>query len=522
MEKVIAAIVTFWLTFFVWQRKLFYRFWKDLGFMIKTLFSKVITKMKKVLYIVAKGRKQPGETPAPHVPPGLEKKEEAPQTQLPLPTIAENPIPDPMVVSTSEMETETTPSSLSPDVVIRVEMDHYNDGTPETITLGAAYHLATMEKLNTLVTGMNTIHERIENMALNLEALTAEVARVKGVHESAVTLIHRVTDELVDIKAALAAATAHVEPPVDTSALDALVADLKSSTDGLAAAVAANPPTHTVVLNAEDTSTPTVEVVLPEVMPEVVETTVEQIVETVDPASPEPQFTITVEEAAPAVVEAVEAAPAEVVAAPEETLTTSEGTVLESAVIETDPGLVDVVVTVPAEEAAPAEAAGVDVLESVQEAFEAAPEVTAEEVPTVTTTINADNPEIPTVEVVMPEVLPEVVTVTTEQIVETVDPASTEPQFTLTVEEAPAATVEAVEAVAPEVVADPAVTVPSPEGELATAVIETPAEQVNVTVAAPVEEVAAAAEAGVDVLATVEAAVEATPEVVAEEAPKTE
>jgi len=519
MENFIRALVTFWLTFFVWQRKLFYKFWKDLGYIIKTIFSEVITKMKKVLYIVAKGRRQPGETRAPVETPA--QNQEVHQTQLPLPPpVMENPTPDPMVVSTSQMETETTPYCGDADVVIRIETTGQG-GMPADVTLGAAYHLATMEKLNLLLTGMNTIHERIENMALNLDALAAEVARVKGVHESSVLLIHRVTDELVDIKAALAAAVAHVEPPVDTSALDALVADLKSSTDGLAAAVAANPPTHTVVLNADDTSTPTVEVVLPEVMPEVVETTVEQIVEVVDPVSTEPQFTITVEEAAPAVVEAVEAAPAEVVADAEVNIPSPEGE-LATAVIETDPGLVDVTVTVPVEEAAPAEAAGVDVLATVEEAFEAAPEVTAEEVPTVTTTINSDNPEIPTVEVVMPEVLPEVVVTTTEQIVETVDPASAEPQFTITVEEAPALVVDAVEAAPAEAIADPAVTLPTTDGELATAVIETPAETVDVTVTAPVEEVAAAAEAGVDVLATVEAAFEATPAVTAEEAPKTE
>lgn len=520
MENYVKALVTFLVSFFVWQRTLFYKFWKDLGFIIKTLFFKVIESMKKVLYVVARGRKKMGETRAP-VATQTQEQEAPTETFAPTasPPISENPIPDPMVISTSHMEQVESSDCGDADVVIRIDIP---DGLGDSVTLQAAYHLAVMEKLNNISNGMNIIHERIENMALNLDALAAEVARVKGVHESAVVLIHKVTDELVDIKASLAAAVAHVEPPVDTSALDALVADLKASTDGLAAAVAAAPPTHSVVLHAEDSSTPTVEVIMPEVLPEVVETTVEQIVETVDPASTEPQFTITVEEAAPAVVEAVEAAPTADLAAPEVTLEVEGGAVLETAVIETDLGLVDVVVTVDAAEAAPAEAAGVDVLADVAEAFEAAPEVTAEEVPTVTTTINSDNPEIPTVEVVMPEVLPEVVVTTTEQIVETVDPASAEPQFTITVEEAPAATVEAVEAAAPEVVADPAVMIPTTDGELASAVMETPEGQVDVTITAPVEEAAVAAEAGVDVLATVEAAFEAAPEVTAEEAPKSE
>ena len=522
MERIVEVIITFWLNFFVWQRALFYNFWKDLGFIITTVFFKVIESMKKVLYIVARGRKQKEATRAP-VELQMENQESsAPELPLPSPPVMENPIPDPMVVSTREMETVSSmDNGDAADVIIRVEIPQ---GPNADTTLNAAYHLAVMEKLNIITTGMYTIHERIENMALNLEALTAEVNRVKGVHESTVVLIHRVTGELIDIKAALAAAVAHVVPPVDTSALDALVADLKSSTDGLATAVAANAPaveTVTVVLHADDLSTPTVEVVMPEVLPEVVETTVEQIVETVDLASPEPQFTITVEEASPEVEAAVEATSEADLASPEVTVEV-EGVVHETAIMESDPGQVDVVVVSDAVEAAPAETAGVDVLADVVEAFEAAPEVSAELVPTVTTTLNADNPEIPTVEIVMPEVLPEVVVTSTEQIVQVVDPASVEPQFTITVEEAPALVVDAVEAAAPEVVADPAVVLETTDGELASLVIETQAETVDVTVTAPVEEVAMATEAGVDVLATVEAAFEATPEVTAEEAPVTE
>jgi hypothetical protein len=111
--------------------------------------------------------------------------------------------------------------------------------------------------------------------------------------------------------------------------------------------------------------------------------------------------------------------------------------------------------------------------------------------------LHAEDPTQPTVQVIMPEVLPENVVVTAEQIVETVDPASAEPQVILTVEAAPE--------VAPE----------TPVVEPAT-VIETAEGQVNVNVEVPAETTAVAEEAGVNVVeavteAVVEAEVQAEP-----------
>lgn len=113
--------------------------------------------------------------------------------------------------------------------------------------------------------------------------------------------------------------------------------------------------------------------------------------------------------------------------------------------------------------------------------------------------LNADNPAVPTVAVVMPEVMPEHVEVKAEVVVDNVDLASPEPQVVVTVE-------PAVEAPATDAVVD---------------TIVTPDDQVDVSVAAPAdvhEEVKT--ETGVDVVEAVKEAFEATPEIVAE--PKVE
>lgn len=84
------------------------------------------------------------------------------------------------------------------------------------------------------------LNERITTMSLNLDALIAEVERATAVDESAVILLQKLTSELADVSAKLAATP--VNEPVDTSGLDELVSKLKASTDSLAAAVVANTP----------------------------------------------------------------------------------------------------------------------------------------------------------------------------------------------------------------------------------------------------------------------------------------
>ena len=364
--------------------------------------------MQKILYIIAKGLKGKKDTSAGEdflnnmnrddpPPPVIEVQHyDEPVSIEPVsiePTIEVQPnlpleeekIEE--VKPLSEPKPTEPPREMSNDVVIRMEFPDLHDQTS----------MSVLEKVNTLILRMENINntvqtltERINHMALNLDALTAEVTRAKTVQASAIALITKVAAELETVSAELA--SHQHEPPVDTSGIDALAADLKASTDALAAAVADSvdvTPTHTVILNADNPTVPTVEVVLPEVLPEVVEASVEQVVETVDPASSEPQIQIVVEEAAPAVVEAVEAAPAEVVADPAQDIVTPEGTMV-TGVVETDAGQADVTVAVPVEESAVAEAAGVDVVEAVAEAYETSPEVEA--IAEILTTDNATTP----------------------------------------------------------------------------------------------------------------------------------
>ena len=343
--------------------------------------------------------------------------------------------------------------------------------------------------LNNIVNEFRKLKERIDQMSLNLDALTAEVERARTVQSSAVTLLHKLAGELEVISKKLDETAAQVPPVFDTAPLNELIDKLKTSTDGLAAAVADSSgvtPMTEVVLNADDPTKPTVEVVMPEVLPENVVITAEQVVDVVDPTSPEPQVVVTVE-AAPA--------PVEDAPAPAEPVLTET--------ISTDKGEVDVQAQVSEAVAEEIKAdTGVDVVEAVQEAYDAAPEVVAEPAPPVEVILNANDPTTPTVAVVMPEVLPENVVVSAETVVDTVDPASPEPQVVVTVEAAPEAA-------------------PAPSEPVVTDVIATDPGQVDVTVTAPVAVVdEIKAEANVDVVEAVKEAFEAAPEVVAEEEPK--
>jgi hypothetical protein len=220
---------------------------------------------------------------------------------------------------------------------------------------------ATPSGIQSLVTQITLLQERIDSMSINLDALTAEVTRVQTVQASAVVLLKALTVELEKVSADLAIANDKLDDPIDTSGLDALAEQLKSSTDALAGAVADSADvkgSQTVILHADDPTQPTVAVTLPEVLPEVISVTDVVTVPNVDPTSPEPQVTVTVE-------------------AGTEEQVTSEDTVTD--VIATDPGLTDVVVTAPSDvhEETIADS-GVDVIEAVKEAYDVSgPEVEA-------------------------------------------------------------------------------------------------------------------------------------------------
>jgi hypothetical protein len=219
------------------------------------------------------------------------------------------------------------------------------------------------EKFEEMLYKIYVLEERVKNMELNLETLAAEVARVHTVQSSAATMLKKLTVELEKVSAELAAKAAQEPPVIDTAPLNALIEQLKSSTDALAGAVADSSnviPTKEVILHADDPTVPTVQVNLPEVMPEVVTVSAETVVDTVDTTSAEPQVVVTVTPA-------------------DDTTVTEEDVVAD--VIKTDEGQVDVVVTAPAEvaEAVKAEA-NVDVVDAVKEAFDVTPEVVAEPV----------------------------------------------------------------------------------------------------------------------------------------------
>jgi uncharacterized phage infection (PIP) family protein YhgE len=199
------------------------------------------------------------------------------------------------------------------------------------------------------------LKERTNQMQINLDALSEEVARAQTVQSSAVIMLNKLTSQLQEISAELA--TKVNDAVVDTAPLNNLIEQLKASTSTLASAVADSSnavTTKEVVLNANDQTKPTVQVIMPEVLPENVTVTAEQVVDKVDPTSTEPQVILTVE---PAPVPVVEPA----------------------AVIETPAEQVNVNVDVPVEAAAVADNAGVNAVEAVQEAVATA-EVPAEPV----------------------------------------------------------------------------------------------------------------------------------------------
>jgi len=312
------------------------------------------------------------------------------------------------------------------------------------------------------------------------------------------------------------------------------------------------PEIKTVVLNADDPTVPTVEVKLPDPLPQTVEVSAETNVPTVDPASAVPQVTLTVAdatkeisnnvvtdtitlpdskaetvvavpeevhadldekgvdviqavkdavaEAAPTpavdvpapVAEAPVEAPAAPVKLPADTTFNSDG-----APVASDGTLVTPEAAPAADVAAPA-AATVAVTVPTATGSDT---TTVTGVPSETTTVvlNADDKTVPTVEVKLPDPLPQIVEVSADTKA-TVDPVSTEPQVTLTVADA---THEVSDNVVTGVIA-------SPEGKADT------------VVAVPEEVHADLETKGVDVIKTVEEAVAKAEPAPAELPPATE
>lgn len=128
-------------------------------------------------------------------------------------------------------------------------------------------------------------------MALNLDALTAEVERVKSVQESAVTLLHALSAELGKIAEDLHECGLGKEGELE--ALDALVVKLKGSTDGLATAIAESDDYFEAPVEEPAPVEPEPET--PVVEEPVVEEPVEPVVE--EPVAEEPVEEVPAEEA---------------------------------------------------------------------------------------------------------------------------------------------------------------------------------------------------------------------------------
>lgn len=84
---------------------------------------------------------------------------------------------------------------------------------------------------------LENIVRRLDNMAVDLTALTAEVAAVGTVEQSAITLINGIAAQI----AAAVAAVPSADPATQT-AINALTAQLTAETAALSAAVTANTP----------------------------------------------------------------------------------------------------------------------------------------------------------------------------------------------------------------------------------------------------------------------------------------
>lgn len=155
-------------------------------------------------------------------------------------------------------------------------------------------------------------------------------------------------------------------------------ADLSSAVIAAEATVTSTPepveevPTVSAVVNEFEQTKPTVEVVLPEVLPAVVEVTAE-MKPVIDNVSDQPQIVLTVNDATHEIV--------------------TDNASLD--VIKTDEGQTDVVVAVDKTLEATLAEAGIDVHDTVKEAFENKEEVTAE--PVVESTPEAAVPELPAV-----------------------------------------------------------------------------------------------------------------------------
>jgi hypothetical protein len=130
-------------------------------------------------------------------------------------------------------------------IIVLIEMINKAIFTPMGNLLGKLGGLmkpTNSNKLDQIIKQLQLLQERVDAMAISLDALSSEVDRASTIQSDAIGLIGRllsdvrvVTDELT-IKAAAA------ENSVDAEQFNQLLSKLRTSTDALEAAVTAKQP----------------------------------------------------------------------------------------------------------------------------------------------------------------------------------------------------------------------------------------------------------------------------------------
>ena len=106
--------------------------------------------------------------------------------------------------------------------------------------LGLVTNKKLDQKLSQIVTLLLNIKQKEEEMALNFDALIAQVERNTQIDTSAITLLNGLTAKINQLAADLA------DQPVAAAKIAELAAALGASTDALVSAVAANTPAEVV------------------------------------------------------------------------------------------------------------------------------------------------------------------------------------------------------------------------------------------------------------------------------------
>jgi hypothetical protein len=97
-------------------------------------------------------------------------------------------------------------------------------------------------KLDHVIKQLQLLQERVDAMAISLDALSSEVDRASAVQNNAIGMIGKLLSDVKIITDELTIKAAAAENSVDAEAFNSLLSKLRSSTDALEAAVTAKQP----------------------------------------------------------------------------------------------------------------------------------------------------------------------------------------------------------------------------------------------------------------------------------------